>query len=95
MRATIVTRRGAKALFTIGYRNEALPFGTVVTLADDQASGIVGDGGSLYLAGLPAEGTLSAVWGQGSDKKCVIKYRLNPQDYSARTGLYSQEAQCQ
>ncbi|MEX0531477.1 fimbria/pilus outer membrane usher protein [Raoultella terrigena] len=95
VRATIVTRRGAKALFTIGYRNEALPFGTVVTLADEQASGIVGDGGSLYLAGLPAEGTLSAVWGQGSDKKCVIKYRLNPQDYSARTGLYSQEAQCQ
>lgn len=95
VRATIVTRRGAKALFVIRYRNEVLPFGTLVSLADEQIASIVGDGGSLYLPGLPAEGTLSAVWGQGSDSKCVVKYRLNPEDYSAHTGLYSQEVVCQ
>ena len=66
-----------------------LPFGTLVSSEDDKASGIVGDGGSVYLTGLSAQGTLHAVWGRDSAQRCTIRYALNPQNYHARTGLYS------
>ena len=72
-----------------------LPFGTLVSSEDDNASGIVGDGGSVYLTGLSAKGTLHAVWGRDSAQRCTIRYALNPKNYQARTGLYSQEVICQ
>lgn len=46
VRATMVTRQGAKALFVIRRHHEVLPFGAVVSLADEQTSSIVGDAGS-------------------------------------------------
>lgn len=95
VRATIVTRQGAKAMFIVRHGNDVLPFGTLVSLSDDKTSGIVGDGGSLYLSGLPVKGMLSAVWGRNSDQRCTINYALNKQNYNARTGLYSQEVVCQ
>ena len=94
--ANITTRRGAKGMFIVHYRRDVLPFGTVVSLQDDdRTSSIVGDGGSLYLSGLPQQGTLKAVWGRGSDQRCVIRYQLTEKRYNARTGLYSQEVLCQ
>ena len=60
-----------------------------------KTSGIVGDGGSLYLSGLSEKGTLNAVWGRGNRQRCAVTYALNKQNYSARTGLYSQEVVCQ
>lgn len=95
VRATLVTRQGAKAMFSVRRGNDVLPFGTLVSLSDDKTSGIVGDGGSLYLSGLPVKGALSAVWGRSSDQRCTINYALNKQNYNARTGLYSQEVVCQ
>lgn len=95
VRATLTTRQGAKAMFIVHHRNDVLPFGTFVSLSDDKASGIVGDSGSLYLSGLSPQGRLRAVWGRGSNQRCNIDYRLNKQDYNARTGLYSQEVVCQ
>ena len=95
VRATLTTRRGAKAMFIVRHRNDVLPFGTLVSLDDENVSGIVGDGGSLYLSGLTPEGTLRAEWGRGSGQRCTIHYRLDAQNYNARTGLYSQEVVCQ
>lgn len=95
VRATLVTHKGAKAMFVVRHGKDVLPFGTLVSLNDDKTSGIVGDGGSLYLSGLSEKGTLSAVWGRNSSQRCTIHYALNKQHYNARTGLYSQEAVCQ
>ncbi|MEG5550144.1 fimbria/pilus outer membrane usher protein [Enterobacter wuhouensis] len=95
VRATLTTRQGAKAMFIVRHRSDVLPFGTLVSLKDDKASGIVGDGGSLYLTGLSPQGTLRAVWGRSNNQSCSIDYRLNKQDYNPRTGLYSQEVVCQ
>ncbi|KAF0682009.1 hypothetical protein Y59_01340 [Enterobacter hormaechei] len=95
VRATLTTRQGAKAMFIVRHAKDVLPFGTLVSSEDDKASGIVGDGGSVYLTGLSAEGTLHAVWGRNSAQRCTIRYALNPQNYHARTGLYSQEVICQ
>ncbi|HCM9377888.1 fimbria/pilus outer membrane usher protein [Enterobacter hormaechei] len=95
VRATLTTRQGAKAMFIVRHAKDVLPFGTLVSSEDDKASGIVGDGGNVYLTGLSAEGTLHAVWGRNSAQRCTIRYALNPQNYHARTGLYSQEVICQ
>ncbi len=89
VRATLTTRQGAKAMFIVRHAKDVLPFGTLVSSEDDKASGIVGDGGSVYLTGLSAQGTLHAVWGRDSAQRCTIRYALNPQNYHARTGLYS------
>ena len=56
------SRNGAKAMFIVRHGNDVLPFGTLVSLDDDKTSGIVGDGGSLYLS-VCREGTLNAVCG--------------------------------
>ncbi|STD24558.1 P pilus assembly protein, porin PapC [Enterobacter asburiae] len=95
VRATFTTHQGAKAMFIVRHGNDVLPFGTLVSLDDDKTSGIVGDGGSLYLSGLSEKGTLNAVWGRGSRQRCAITYALNKQHFNARTGLYSQEVVCQ
>lgn len=94
-RATIVTRQGAKALLIIRYKNEPLPFGAVVSLSVGNNSSIVGDGGSLYISGLPQQGLLRATWGNGSAKNCIVSYQLDKSSFNLRTGLYSQEVTCQ
>lgn len=95
VRATITTQQGAKAMFVLRQNGKELPFGTVVALADSEVSSIVGDGGSIYLSGLPLKGTLNAVWGKDNTARCSVRYQLNKQDFNARTGLYSLEGACQ
>lgn len=97
VRAVIPTRVGLKAMFVIRHKDGTLPFGTVVSLLDSKHdnSSIVGDNGSLYISGLPQQGTVRAVWGSGSDKSCQASYRLDKQHYNPHTGLYSQEIICQ
>ncbi|MGC1045259.1 fimbria/pilus outer membrane usher protein [Pantoea agglomerans] len=95
VRATIATQQGAKAMFVLRQNGTVLPFGTVVALADSEVSSIVGDGGSIYLSGLPLKGTLNAVWGKDDTARCSVRYQLNKQDFNTRTGLYTQEVACQ
>lgn len=95
VRATIATQQGAKAMFVLRQNGTVLPFGSVVALADSEVSSIVGDGGSLYLSGLPMKGTLNAVWGKDNTARCSVRYQLNKQDFNARTGLYTLEEACQ
>lgn len=95
VRATFTTRQGAKAMFIVRHRQNVLPFGTLVSLDNDQNNSIVGDGGSLYLSGLPSQGRLQANWGRDASQRCTIHYQLDEQHYNARTGLYSQEVICQ
>lgn len=94
VRATITLQQGAKAMFVLRQNGKELPFGTVVALADSEISSIVGDGGSVYLSGLPMKGTLNAVWGKDNTARCSVHYQLNKQDFNARTGLYSLEGAC-
>lgn len=95
VRATLATVKGAKAMFLVRRSEGELPFGTLVSSYDDKNTGIVGDGGSLYLSGLYEQGILQAVWGRGSNQSCTIHYQLNKQHFNSRTGLYSQEVKCQ
>ncbi|HDS9360682.1 TPA: fimbrial biogenesis outer membrane usher protein [Enterobacter chengduensis] len=95
VRATLATVKGAKAMFIVHRDASELPFGTLVSSDDDKSTGIVGDGGSLYLSGLAEQGILRAVWGRGSSQSCTIRYQLDKHHFNSRTGLYSQEVKCQ
>lgn len=60
------THVGVRALITLRYRGQPVPFGaSAMVSGDEQATssvGIVGDGGQVYLSGVPLLGTLHANW---------------------------------
>lgn len=74
--------RGNQVIFTLKQANgKYVPFGTVVTLdgvaKGKENSGIVGEDGRLYMAGIPESGILKASWGQ--NKSCSIPFRIDQQ----------------
>jgi outer membrane usher protein len=80
VRANFDTHIGARALITMmTAENRPVPFGAVVSAAsgeDNIASGMVGDGGQVYMTGLPAQGTLQVQWGRQEGEQCRIHYQL-------------------
>lgn len=95
VRATMDTRIGYRALFMMVRDGKALPFGTPVALQkDDTVSGIVGETGVAWLAGLPEKGTLLAKWGTEPSQQCVAQYSLKKENYDETTNLYTQELIC-
>lgn len=76
VRAKFKTRVGMKLLMTLMHRGKLVPFGAVVTSADNQNSSIVADNGLVYLSGMPLAGKVQVVWGEGDDARCVADYRI-------------------
>lgn len=74
VRAEFTAHTGVRALMTLTHNGRPLPFGATVT--GDGVSGITGDDGEVYLAGLAQEGDLTAQWGSESHQKCTAHYRL-------------------
>lgn len=90
----IVPTRGAvvKAAFAthVGYRvlfnarlagGNPAPFGAIASANLDSGvvTGIVGDNGDLYLAGLPEEGRFQLSWGEGQIKQCSAAWHIAQQ----------------
>ncbi|WP_392562415.1 fimbria/pilus outer membrane usher protein [Orbus sturtevantii] len=97
--AKINTRIGYRVLMTLSLDGKALPFGTVVSLVDDNGndvvpnnSGIVADNGEVYLSGMPESGNVTAKWGINDEQQCHINYQL-PTD-SAEDAIKFITAQC-
>ncbi|MEC9839958.1 fimbria/pilus outer membrane usher protein [Escherichia coli] len=70
--------RGGQVVFTLKHPDgSVLPFGTVVSLdgmpSGKENTGIVGDGGRVYLAGVPEKGRLTVSSG---GKQCHADFRL-------------------
>ncbi|HAU3223462.1 TPA: fimbrial biogenesis outer membrane usher protein [Salmonella enterica subsp. houtenae] len=77
VRAHFDTRVGKRVMMTLTRSNgEAVPFGALVTNADNTASSIVGDNGQVYLTGMDDSGTALAKWGQGPAQQCRINWQL-------------------
>lgn len=76
VRAKFKTRVGMKLLMTLTHRGKLVPFGAMVTSADNQNSSIVADNGLVYLSGMPLAGKVQVVWGEGDDARCVADYRI-------------------
>lgn len=78
VRARFIAHRGARVLMTIIHKGKPLPFGTTVS-SSDNSSGLVGDGGKVYLSGLHPQGKLQAQWGSQPDQHCLIRYHIPDQ----------------
>lgn len=76
VRASFNAHVGVRVLMTLMHNGKPLPFGASVTRTDITASGIVGDAGQVYMAGLPLKGTLKSQWGSGADQQCQADYSL-------------------
>lgn len=74
--AKIDTHIGYRVLVTLSLDGKPLPFSTVVTLADSDVNGIVGDNGEVYLSGMPVQGSLTAKWGKEVNQMCKANYLL-------------------
>lgn len=91
---TFVTRVGGRAVITLTQSDgRQVPFGAVVNVAGQTnhiGAGITGEGGEVYMTGLPETGQLQVQWGQG--RTCRVNYRL-PEDKGG-AGVYSFSERC-
>lgn len=90
--AAFKPKTGYQALLTLTLAGRALPFGTVVTLTGEQNSGIVGDAGQVWMSGLPAQGVLSAHWGQGL---CGATFNLTDAQVSKNNPVRTLNVRCE
>ncbi|EHI3197234.1 hypothetical protein J9Z47_005044, partial [Salmonella enterica] len=51
-----------------------------------------GDGGQVYLTGMPDKGKVTVRWGEGQSQHCAAEVRV-PDD-AGPAGLYMARAQC-
>lgn len=80
------TQTGRQAMMNLTYRGKPVPFGAMAVLdaaagAEGQqpSSGIVGDGGQLFMTGLQDEGQIKVQWGSDSNEHCMVPFRLPPE----------------
>ncbi|WP_058911251.1 fimbria/pilus outer membrane usher protein [Entomohabitans teleogrylli] len=79
------TRVGRRVLMTVSYQEGPVPFGASVS-QQNGSSGIVGDGGQVYLTGVADEGDLRVSW--NGSQRCTVHYRLpEPTDSGVLTGI--------
>ncbi|EBW1732446.1 fimbrial biogenesis outer membrane usher protein [Salmonella enterica subsp. enterica serovar Kottbus] len=72
------TEQGRQVLMTLNSPDgKPVPFGAVAALKQQKDNtAIVGDGGQVFLTGLPDEGELTVQWGGGTDQHCQVPFRL-------------------
>ncbi|MHA0949041.1 fimbria/pilus outer membrane usher protein [Enterobacter ludwigii] len=90
VKADFNSKVGYRAVFTLKKMGNPLLFGTMVTAGDE--SGIVGDGGQVYLSGLPVKGKLKAKWGEQADQTCRAEYTI--QEKNKKQPIVTQEINC-
>ncbi|MGF6100550.1 fimbria/pilus outer membrane usher protein [Enterobacter sp. A4] len=93
VRADYVADVGMRVLMTLTQANgQPVPFGAIATLAGENKSFIVGDGGQVYLTGMNNNGTLQLKWGENTDQQCITHYSLPHQ--SSVNGISKVNVQC-
>ncbi|MTC35276.1 fimbria/pilus outer membrane usher protein, partial [Providencia alcalifaciens] len=87
VKANFRTRIGYQVLMTLKHGAKSVPFGAIATLITDNSadnmSSIVGDGGQVYLTGLPETGELLVKWGDAAAQQCQVNFDLRHVDVSA------------
>jgi len=81
VKAEFKTRVGYQVLITLKSSQGTVPFGAMASLQaspkTEENSSIVGDGGQVYLTGLPATGMLKVKWGTEAHKQCQAPFDLS------------------
>lgn len=98
VKATFATRVGYQVLMTLKHNKTVVPFGAVASLItekpNDENSSIVGDGGQVYMAGLPESGRIFVKWGQDSSQHCTASFNISKLILSPDVGLRQVTLQC-
>ncbi|EGI6491765.1 fimbrial biogenesis outer membrane usher protein [Salmonella enterica subsp. enterica serovar Hvittingfoss] len=71
------------------------PFGSIVTMnGDSHESSIVGEGGSVYLTGVPYKkiSTISVRWGRDKNQQCKAKFSIP--EHKTVSGIYKINTLC-
>lgn len=82
VKAAFVTHVGYRVLFKVSVlEGHFAPFGAMASANLDSGvvTGIVGDGGDLYLAGLPETGKFQLSWGEGDTRQCIASWNIDEQ----------------
>ncbi|PJX32793.1 fimbrial protein [Klebsiella sp. A-Nf5] len=76
VRAEYTAHTGVRALLTLMRDGHPIPFGAMVTEQVSGVTGIAGEGGQVYLVGVPMKGTLKVVWANGTTGQCRMPFSL-------------------
>lgn len=94
--ADFKTNVGSRVLMTLLMQGgQAVPFGAMVSLDDEErdSTGIVGEGGQVYLSGVPDSGKLTAKWGDQNKQQCRAGFTL-PKNNTAVGGVLQMNVTC-
>ncbi|WP_333986876.1 FimD/PapC C-terminal domain-containing protein [Providencia huaxiensis] len=100
-RVEFITQIGYRALITLKHKNgTVIPFGASAQLVQNDGkavnSSIVGEGGQLFISGLPESGKLEIKWGQQAAQSCFVNYQLPVKPLSKDAiGIIQTQAVCQ
>ncbi|HDO7714563.1 TPA: fimbrial biogenesis outer membrane usher protein [Yersinia enterocolitica] len=96
--ANFQPRLGSRVLINLSYQGKPVPFGAMASLQDDGAdsanSSIVGDGGQVYLSGVPDNGNLLVQWGNQDKQQCQVKFTLPAAETDANSAVRMLNAVC-
>ncbi|HDL7733766.1 TPA: fimbrial biogenesis outer membrane usher protein [Yersinia enterocolitica] len=96
--ANFQPRLGSRVLINLSYQDKPVPFGAMASLQDDGAdsanSSIVGDGGQVYLSGVPDNGNLLVQWGNQEKQQCQVKFTLPAAETDANSAVRMLNAVC-
>lgn len=90
---TFPVRTGQQFLMNLSYNGKPVPFGAIATLKGvkgveaDQGS-IVGDGGQVYLSGMPEKGMLEVTWGKAQGAQCQAPFDIGPAPKDVKKGEF-------
>lgn len=91
VRATFEPKVGIKVLMTLMKNGKPVPFGAMVSSAENSGNSIVADEGQVYLTGLPLTGKLTVRWGDSADAQCHVNYTLPEQSQQEILSRYTAE----
>ncbi|CNH67622.1 fimbria/pilus outer membrane usher protein [Yersinia mollaretii] len=96
--ANFKPRLGSRVLINLSYQGQPVPFGAMASLQDDEAESangsIVGDGGQVYLSGVPDKGQLQVQWGNQVKQQCQVKFTLPAAEPDAHSTVRMLDAVC-
>ncbi|CAI1525189.1 fimbria/pilus outer membrane usher protein [Serratia proteamaculans] len=96
--ANFKTRLGSRVIMTLSYQGKPVPLGANATLVEEDQgqpnSAWVGDGGQVYISGVPEKGTLRVQWGKTGNKQCTVDFTLPAVKDNEATALRIFDAVC-
>jgi len=90
--ANYQTHIGHRVLFTLHDKQGPVPFGASAQLAGDNtaATGMVADGGTVYLSGIPDDGILEVNWDDdGVAHRCTLPFHITGDQQDAVKRIYA------